>query len=129
MIKSKRPVTGYLLIKTETVDGNTEASKDDCDGIYEDPLERIACKIHGILRENKWEKSGDVEGPFRGAIVKSDEPQLNIIVSFRAKDEDTFNAIADQIRSLSAPAKSKEEVTGVTVAVSIGVPDGFQGPP
>lgn len=125
----KGPVTGYLLIKTRNFPEREYISMDPCDEKYQDPKVRIACKIKEIL--DKYTQSGRsaVPGPYRGAIVVSDEPQLNIIVSFNAKDENTFSAIADEIRKLSALG-SEEIVTDVTKAISTNDRlDGFQGPP
>jgi hypothetical protein len=129
MDESKWPVTGYLLIKTKSFPERIYPSKDECDDRYNDPLERIACKINEILMDYQKNGKGAVEGPFRGAIVSSDEPDLNIIISFRAKDEDTFIKIQKEIMQLSAYSNSEEAVTGVTKAIRANVPYGFQGPP
>jgi hypothetical protein len=92
--------------------------------LIDEAHEKITFMIKEIMDEYK------IEGPIRGAIVDSDEEELAIIVSFRAKDQTLFDTITNEIIGLSVPTKSDVEVSEVTEAISKeGTKTGFVGPP
>jgi len=71
-----------------------------------------------------------IHGPVCGAIVNSNQESVDIIVSFRADDEELFYRVVSFVEKLVIPVASEISVQDVTKAIDKEITiTGFQGPP
>jgi hypothetical protein len=133
MDETKRPLIGYLLVSTEYIPGGDYEGSNGCDEKYndaDDPYKSyniIACKIHDVLEE--FRENGEIQGPYGGNIVESNEPHLTMIIYFSTKKPEMVSTIAGRIQGFSAQANSEVKVTDVKTAIKLARADGFEGPP